>query len=67
MLERVWRKRDPLTLLVGMQADKTTVENSMEISLETRNKIIIQPSNPILHIYSEETRIEKRHIYPNDH
>ena len=50
-----------------MQADKTTVENSMEISLETRNKIIIQPSNPILHIYSEETRIEKRHIYPNDH
>ena len=31
MLERVWRKGNPLTLLVGMQIDKATVENSMEI------------------------------------
>ena len=67
MLERVWRKGNPLTLLVGMQADKTTMENRMEISLKTKNKIIIQHSNPILSIYSEETRTEKRHIYPSDH
>ena len=67
MLERVWRKGNPLTLLVGMQADKTTVENRMEISLKTKNKIIIQSSNPILSIYSEETRTEKRRIYPSDH
>ena len=31
MLERVQRKGNPLALLVGMQTDTTTVENSMEI------------------------------------
>ena len=32
MLERVWRKGNPLTLLVGMQTSSATMENSMEIS-----------------------------------
>ena len=31
MLERVWRKGNPLTLLVGMQTSKATMENSVEI------------------------------------
>ena len=31
MLERVWRKENPLTLLVGMQTSKATMENSLEI------------------------------------
>ena len=31
MLERVWRKGIPLTLLVGMQTGIATVKNSMEI------------------------------------
>ena len=31
MLERVWRKGNPLTLLVGMYLDTATLENSMEI------------------------------------
>ena len=31
LLERVWRKRHGLTLLVGMQIIKATMENSMEI------------------------------------
>ena len=29
-LERVWRKGNPLTLLVGMQTSTTTMENSVE-------------------------------------
>ena len=29
MLERVWRKGDPLTLLVGMQTSTATMENSV--------------------------------------
>ena len=29
MLERVWRKGNPLTLLVGMQTSTATVENSV--------------------------------------
>ena len=31
MLERVWRKGNPLTVLVGMQTSKATMENSVEI------------------------------------
>ena len=31
MPERVRRKRDPLTLLVGMQTSTVTMENSVEI------------------------------------
>ena len=32
MLERVWRKGNSLTLLVGMQTSTATMENSVEIS-----------------------------------
>ena len=31
MLERVWRKGNPLTLLVEMQIDTATMEDGMEI------------------------------------
>ena len=31
MLERVWRKVNILTLLVGMQANRAIMENSVEI------------------------------------
>ena len=30
MLERVWRKGNPLALLVGMYIDTATMKNSME-------------------------------------
>ena len=33
MLERVRRKRNPLALLVGMQIDTATMENSISVSL----------------------------------
>ena len=38
MLERVWRKGNPLALLVGMSIDTATMENSMEVPLKTKNK-----------------------------
>ena len=41
MLERVWRKGNSLALLVEMQIDTDTMENSMEIPLKTRNKTTI--------------------------
>ena len=34
MLERVWRKGNPLTLFVGMQTSTATMENNVEISLK---------------------------------
>ena len=59
MLERVWRKGNPLTLLVGMQTSTATMENSVEIPYKTGNRIAIWPSNPLLGIHTEETRIER--------
>ena len=31
MLEKVWRKENPLTVLVGMQTSIATIENTVEI------------------------------------
>jgi len=42
MLERVWRKGNSLTLLVGMQTGIATVE----IPQKAGNKTAIKPSNP---------------------
>ena len=33
MLERMWRKGNPLVLLVGIQIDTATMENSMLLLL----------------------------------
>ena len=41
MLEKVWRKGNPPTLLVGMQIGAANVENSMEVPQTTKNRIII--------------------------
>ena len=31
MLERMWRKQNPLKLLVGMQSTTATMKNSVEV------------------------------------
>ena len=38
MLERVWRKGNPLTVLVGMKTSTASMENSVEISLKIGNR-----------------------------
>ena len=45
MLERVWRKGNPLTRLVGMQTSTATMEND--------------PAIPLLGIHTEKTRTER--------
>ena len=40
-VERVWRHRSPLMLLMGMQTSPTPAESSMETPQKTRNKITI--------------------------
>ena len=45
MLERVWRKGNPVTLLVGMQSSATTMENSVKIPYKIENRIAIQFSS----------------------
>ena len=41
VLERVWRKRNHSTLLVGMKIGKTTMENNMDISQKSKNRATI--------------------------
>ena len=41
MLEREWRKGNPLALLVGMYTDTATMENSMEVPQKTKNRTAI--------------------------
>ena len=41
MLERVWRKGNPPTLLVGLLIGTATVENSTEVLQKTKNRVSI--------------------------
>ena len=64
MLERVWRKGNPLTLLVGMQTGTATMENSVEILFKKKKKKLeielpYDPAIPLLGIHTEETIIER--------
>ena len=59
MLERVRRKGNHLTLLVGMQTDKTTMENRMDILKKLGIKLQQNPAIPLLGIYPKETRTEE--------
>ena len=59
MLERVWRKRNPITLLVGMQTSPATMENSVRFLKKLEIELPNDPAIPLLGIYTEETRIER--------
>ena len=60
MLERVWRKGNPLTLLEGMQISTATMENNVEISLKKlETELPYNPAIPLLGIHTEETRIAR--------
>ena len=41
MLESVWRKGNPPTLLVGTETGAATTENSMEVPQKTKNRVAI--------------------------
>ena len=59
MLESVWRKGNPLALLVGMQTSIATMENSVEIPLKMEIELPYHPAIPLLGIHTEEIRIER--------
>ena len=61
MLERVWRKGNPLTLLVGMQTSTaTTLWRRVWRFLKNLGiELPYDPAIPLLGIYTEETRIER--------
>ena len=59
MLERVWRKGNPLTLLVGMQTGTATMENSVEIPEKLEIELPYNPAIPLLSIHTKKIRIER--------
>ena len=66
MLERLWRKGNPSTLLIGMQTGSATVENSMEFSQKAKNGTAFDPAIPLLGLYPKnpETPIQKNLCTP---
>ena len=59
MLERVWRKGNPLTLLVGMQTSTATMENRWSFLKKLEIELPYDPAIPLLGIHMEETRRER--------
>ena len=51
MLERMQRKGNPSTLLVGVNTGAATVENSMEFPQKTKNGTPLDPAIPQLGVY----------------
>ena len=45
VLERLWRKQNPCSLLVGMKTGITTMENSVEVSPKSKNTVTMWPDN----------------------
>ena len=59
MLERVWRKGNPLTLLVGMQTSIATRRTVWRFLKNLEIELPYDPAIPLLGIHTEETRIER--------
>ena len=58
MLEKIWRKGSPLTLLVGMEIGTTTTGSSMEVPQKLKIVLYDTPI-PLLDIYPDKTFFEK--------
>ena len=59
MLERVLRKGNPLTLLVGMQTSTATMETVWRFLKKLEMELPYDPAIPLLGIHTNETRIER--------
>ena len=58
MLVRMWRKGNPPTLLVGIQAGIATLGDSMEAPQEVKNRATLGPAIALLGIYPKDTNVE---------
>ena len=69
VLARIWTKGNHHALLLGMQIDTVTMENSMEFLQKFKNRITIQCSySTPRHLSEENKNIHlERNMYPNVH
>ena len=66
MLERVKKKENPLTLLVGMHTIQLLWRAVWRFLKKLKIELPYNPTIPLLGIHTEETRIEG-HVYPSVH
>ena len=66
MLERVWRKGNPLALLVGGKLVQPLWRTVWRVLKKLEIELPYDQAIPLLGIHTEETRIE-RHMYPSVH
>jgi hypothetical protein len=57
MLARMWRKKNTLPLLVGLQAGTTSLEISLEFPPKIGHSTMEDPAIPLLGIYPEDAPI----------
>ena len=57
MLERVWRKENPPTLLVGMIIGAATMKTVWRFLKKLKTELPCDPAIPLLGIYAEKTLI----------
>ena len=64
---RMWRKRNPHSLLVGLQTGAATLENSMEVPQKIKNRTTLPSTNCIARYLSKGYRcaVLKGHMHPN--
>ena len=66
MLERVWRKGNPLALLVGMQIDTATMENSIISSVSQSRLTLCNPmdcSRPGFPVHHHLLELTQTHVH----
>ena len=64
MLERVWRKGNPLTLLVGMQTSTALWRTVWSFLKKLEIELPYDPAIPLLGIHTKETRTERETCTP---
>ena len=64
MLERMWRKENPFTLLVGMHTIQLLWRTVWRFLKELKIELPYNPAIPLLGIHTEETRIERDMCIP---
>ena len=59
MLERMWRKGNPPTLLVGMETGAATWRRAWKFLKKLKTELPYNPAIPLLGIYLDKTIIQK--------
>ena len=63
MLVRMWKKKEPCALLLGVHASAATVEDSMEVPQKTQSRLPYDPVIPLLDIYTKKMTLIQKDIY----